>query len=139
MPLKQQQQKHQQRDKEDDKYPIIYRVTSSGLALQTRQNYERDINQFLNHFNIKDIEPLKEYSLQVCKQMIIDYVIHLRENKKLSRASIKFHLYAIRLLFFMIREDEFPRWDKINIELPPHEYSHRDRGYTIGNYKRCWS
>lgn len=132
MPLKQQQQKHQQRDKEEDKYPIIYHVTSSGLALQTRQNYERDINQFFNHFNIKDIEPLKEYSLQVCKQMIIDYVIHLRENKKLSRASIKFHLYAIRHFFFMIREDEFPiRWNKINIELPPHEYSHRDRGYTV--------
>ena len=64
--------------------------------------------------------------------MIIDYVIHLREDEKLARKSIKLHLSAIRHLFFMIREDEFPiKWTKINIELPPNEYAHRDRGYTV--------
>ena len=32
----------------------------------------------------------------------------------------------------MIREDEFPiKWTKINIELPPYEYSYRDRGYSV--------
>jgi hypothetical protein len=31
----------------------------------------------------------------------------------------------------MIRDDEFPiKWTKINIELPPNEYTHRD-GYTV--------
>ena len=130
MPLEEQQQQQIKEDKTPP--PIIYRVTSAGLAPDTRKSYEMDINRFLAHFKIIDIEPLKEYSLQVCKQMIIDYVIHLRENKKLSRNTIKLHLYAIRHLFFMIREDEFPiRWNKINIELPPNEYSHRDRGYTV--------
>lgn len=132
-------QEEQQRLKEDKITlpPNIYRVTSTGLAPETRKSYEVDINRFLAHFKITDIEPLKEYSLQVCKQMIIDYVIHLRENKKLSRNTIKLHLYAIRHLFFMIREDEFPiRWNKINIELPPNEYAHRDRGYRVPEIQR---
>jgi site-specific recombinase XerD len=112
--------------------PIVYRVTSAGLAQDTRQHYERDISRFLAHFHITDIEPLKEYSLPHCKQMIIDYVIHLRESEKLSRKSIRLHLSAIRHFFFMIREDEFPiKWHKINIELPPNEYAHRDRGYSV--------
>ncbi len=130
MPLDVQQEKQRQQQNKTE-YKIIYRVTSPNLAPDTRRNYEKDINFFLNHFKMKDIEPLREYSLSHCKQMIIDYVIHLRENKKLARNSIKMHLYAIRHFFFMIREDEFPiRWTKINIELPPNEYSHRDRGYT---------
>jgi hypothetical protein len=62
--------------------PVVYRVTSAGLAPETRQHYERDINRFLTYFQIKDVEPLKEYSLQHCKQMIIDHIIHLRENEK---------------------------------------------------------
>jgi site-specific recombinase XerD len=112
-------------------------VTSAGLAPETRRNYERDINHFLNHFKIKDVEPLKEYSLQICKQMIIDYIIHLRETKKLSRSTIKSNLYAVRHLFFMIREDEFPiKWNKINLQLPPNEYSHRDRGYNINEIQK---
>jgi site-specific recombinase XerD len=117
--------------------PIVYRVTSAGLAPDTRIHYERDINRFLAHFKITDIEPLKEYSLPHCKQMIIDYVIHLRENEKLSRKSIKLHLSAIRHFFFMIREDEFPiKWNKINIELPPNEYAHRDRGYSVDEIQK---
>ena len=56
----------------DTKIPVIYRVTSANLSPQTRKNYEKDINRFLYHFQIKDIEPLKEYSLPHCKQMIID-------------------------------------------------------------------
>jgi hypothetical protein len=64
--------------------------------------------------------------------MIIDYVVHLRENERLSRKSIKLHLSAIRYFFTMIRDDEFPiSWTKINDELPPVEYTHRDRGYTV--------
>jgi len=89
----------------------------------------RDINRFLAHFKITAIEPLKERSLQFCKQMIIDYVIYLRDTLKLSRKSIRLHLSSIRHLFFMIRDDEFPiKWTKVNVELPPTEFVHRDRG-----------
>jgi site-specific recombinase XerD len=128
------------REKEK-KLPIIYRVTAAGLSSDTRMHYERDINRFLAYFKITDIEPLKERSLQYCKQMIIDYVKHLRDEyhkqfdpqrKPLSRNSIKLHLSAIRYFFFMIRDDEFPiKWNKVNVELPPHEFTHRDRGYTV--------
>lgn len=135
-------EQQEQSSKKDKKIiPTVYRVTSAGLATDTRVLYEQNINRFLNHFHIKDIEPLKEYSLQHCKQMIIDYVIFLRDDyhkqfkpqqKLLSRQSIKLHLAAIRHFFFMIREDEFPiKWTKINIELPPNEYTYRDRGYSV--------
>lgn len=122
----------EQQGKKDTNVKIVFPVTSPSLSPYTREHYEKNINHFLAYFQIKDVEPLKEYSLQHCKQMIIDYVIHLREKEKLSRSSIKLHLAAIRHLFFMIREDEFPiKWTKINIELPPYEYSYRDRGYSV--------
>ena len=112
----------EQQGKKDTNVKIVFPVTSPSLSPYTREHYEKNINRFLAYFQIKDVEPLKEYSLQHCKQMIIDYVIHLREKEKLSRSSIKLHLAAIRHLFFMIREDEFPiKWTKINIELPPYE------------------
>jgi site-specific recombinase XerD len=126
--------------KEKEKLPIVYRVTAAGLSPDTRMHYQRDINRFLAHFKITDIEPLKERSLQFCKQMIIDYVKYLRDqyhkekslSSPLSRNSIKLHLSAIRYFFFMIRDDEFPiNWTKINVELPPNEFTHRDRGYTV--------
>jgi site-specific recombinase XerD len=64
--------------------------------------------------------------------MIIDYVIYLRENTKLSHKSIRMHLAGIRYLFYMICDDEFPiRWTKVVEELPPQEYTHRDRGYSV--------
>jgi site-specific recombinase XerD len=138
MPLEyERHHQHEDEHKHDNKRTIIYRVTSAGLSPDTRRSYEIDINHFLNYFQIKDVEPLKAYSLNMCKQMIIEYVIHLREVRKLTRGSIKTHLYAIRYLFFMIREDEFPiRWTKINIELPPNEYAHRDRGYSRDEIRR---
>lgn len=74
-------EQQEQSSKKDKKIiPTVYRVTSAGLATDTRVLYEQNINRFLNHFQIKDIEPLKEYSLQHCKQMIIDYVILLRDD-----------------------------------------------------------
>ena len=65
MPLENQQQQQVQgkEDEDKDKAPIFH-VTSAGLAPETRRNYERDINHFLNHFKIKDVEPFKDYSLQ---------------------------------------------------------------------------
>src|SRR5262245_17097904 len=93
--------------------PIIYHVNAANLSPYTRKFYGKYINRFLAHFQIKDYEPLKEYSLQICKQMMIDYVIHMREKEKLSRSSIKLHLAAIHYFFVMIREDEFPiKWQK---------------------------
>jgi site-specific recombinase XerD len=119
------------KNKDNNKIPVVYRVTSARLAPGTKVHYERDINRFFAYFHTKDIEPLKEYSKQY-KQMIIDYIIHLRENERLSRRSIKLHLAAIRYFFLMIRDDEFPiSWPKINDQLPPIEYVHRDRGYTV--------
>ena len=128
----------QRKEKEKErKIPIVYRVTSARLAPASKEHYEREINRFLAHFKTTDIEPLKEYSLKQCKQMIIDYVIHLRENERLSRKSIKLHLSAIRYFFTMIRDDEFPiSWTKVNDELPPVEYTHRDRGYTVDEIQR---
>ena len=69
--------------------------------------------------------------------MIIDYVIHLRESERLSHKSIEARLSAIRYFFTMIRDDEFPiAWTKVNDHLPPVEYTHRDRGYTVDEMQK---
>ena len=49
---------------------------------------------------------LLDFSPKVIKQMIIDYVIHLRDERGIKCGSIKVHLAAI-LYFFHINNDDF--------------------------------
>jgi hypothetical protein len=82
--------------------------------------------------NIQGIEPLKEYSPKLIRQMVMDYVIYLRDVRSVARSSIKVHCAALNLFFYMIRDDDTRLdWTKVRMEFPPDEHIRRDRAYTV--------
>jgi site-specific recombinase XerD len=131
------QQKHQQTS------PYYrYEVTTGSLSEYTRYSYTHHINDFLAHFKITDIEPLKEYGPKVIKQMVRDYILHLRDNssRRLARKSINVHLAAISHFLYMIRDDDYKiDWKKVRLEIPPDENIRRDRSYTIEEIQKMLS
>lgn len=117
-----------------------YEVTTGGLSEHTRYSYTHHINDFLAHFKIIDIEPLKEYSPKVLKQMVKDYILHLRDNRKLARKSISVHLAGVCHFLYMIRDDDYKiDWKKVRLEIPPDENIRRDRSYTIEEIQKMLS
>ena len=65
-----------------------YEVTTGSLSEKTKYCYTHHINEFLAYFKITDITPLHEFTPKVIKQMVKDYVIHLRDVRKSARSSI---------------------------------------------------
>jgi site-specific recombinase XerD len=111
----------QQQQNEKEQY-YHYQVTTGSLSKETKQTYTGMINWFLTYYRIKDIAPMHEYSPKVIKQMVRDYVVNLRDVKKLSRSSIRLHLCAIAHFFYMVRDDDYKiDWTKVKKELPPDE------------------
>src|SRR5919106_2059563 len=111
----------------------IYPVTEGIGSNQTKIVYERAFNHFLDYIKIHDLQVLLDFSPKVIKQMIVDYVIWLRDEKpgtKLSRSSIKVHLSAI-LHFFQINNDDFNLTIRhFRIHLPSDDTIQDDRPYS---------
>jgi integrase len=120
--------------------PIIYRVTTGGLSPYTKASYQMHINDFLAFYKITDIEVVKDWSPRLARQHLIDYVIHLRDVKRFPRSSIKVHVAAVTHFLYMTRDDA-TRLDmtKVRMELPPDEFMHRDRPYTVEEIQRMLS
>ena len=133
MPLKKEQEQKQSKSLSlTKKPPIIYLVTVGSLAPDTKVAYQSHINYFLSFFKITHIDPLKEYSPKLVRQMLMDYVIHLRDVKKISRSLIAQHCAAVSHFFYMIRDDDHRLdWAKVRMEFPPEERIHKDRAYTV--------
>lgn len=89
---------------EKDQRVRIYPVTEGIQSNQTAVVYERCFYHFMDHITIQDKQVLLDFSPKVIKQIIVDYVLFLRDE--ISRASIKVHLSAI-LRFFQINNDDF--------------------------------
>jgi len=115
--------------------PIIYHVTTGSLSEYTKAAYQYNINDFLAFYKITDIhgiEPLREHSAKLIRQMVIDFVIFLRDERKASRSSIRLYCAALSHFFYMIRDDDTRlNWIKVKMEFPPDERIHRDRAYTV--------
>lgn len=126
------EQQQQKRSKEPSSY-YRYKVTTGRLSIKTKISYGYHINEFLAFYKITDsIEPLKEYSPKLIKQMVKDYVLYLRDVRKLSRKSIALHVSAIAHFFYTERDDEYQiDWKKVRDEIPPDENIRRDRAYTV--------
>lgn len=117
-----------------------YKVTTGRLSGKTKVGYTYHINEFLAHSKITDIEPLKEYSTKLIKQMVKDYVLYLRDVRHLSRKSIALHVSAIAHFFYIERDDEYKiDWKKVRDEIPPPENIRQDRPYTIEEIQKMLS
>ncbi|MGC2308589.1 MAG: hypothetical protein WA461_09300 [Nitrososphaeraceae archaeon] len=113
----------------------IYKITEGIQSNQTKIVYQRVFNHFQDYVKIHDLQIMLDFSPKVIKQMVIDYILWLRDEKpgkKLSRTSIKVHLAAI-LHFFQINNDDFNLTIKnFRIHLPSDESTAKDddRSYT---------
>ncbi len=125
----------QQKQKQKHERPIVYQVTTGSLSDYTKKSYTYQINDFLAFYKITSIagiEPLKEYSPKLIRQMVLDYVIFLRDEGNKSRASIKMACAALSFFFYVIRDDDARlNWTKVKMEFPPDEHIRRDRAYTV--------
>ena len=123
--------------------PIIYRLTTGSLSEYTKAAYQYDINDFLAYYKITDIqgiEPLKEYSPKLIRQMVIDFVIYLRDERGASRSPIRLYYAALSHFFYMIRDDDTRlNWTKVKMEFPPDERISRDRAYTVEEIQKMLS
>jgi site-specific recombinase XerD len=112
-------------------YPVVEGIPSP----YTQKAYQRSFERFLTYVKIHDLQVLLDFSPKVIKQMIVDYILYLRDEKpgkKLCRSSIKSHVSAI-LHFFQINNDDFNLTMKnFRIHLPSDELDGRsmDRPYT---------
>jgi site-specific recombinase XerD len=114
-------ERHQQHNR-------IYLITE-GVDYKTGVAYQRYFNRFLNHIKITDLQALLDFSPKVIKEMIIDYMLYLRD-KGVKRHSIKTQVFAI-LHFFEINNDEFNvSMKNLKTHLPPDESTYDDRAYT---------
>jgi site-specific recombinase XerC len=107
----------------------IYEVTAGIQSKYTQVIYARNFKRFLDHIKIHDLQVLLDFSPKVIKQMIIDYILYLRE-KGIKRGSIKTQVAAI-LHFFQINNDDFNlKMNNFRLHLPPDESINEDRPYT---------
>ena len=65
-------------------FPVIEGIPSK----KTQISYQRCFNHFLDHIKIHDLQVLLDFSQKVIKQMVVDYILYLRDERKLSRATI---------------------------------------------------
>src|SRR5919106_1001906 len=109
----------------------IYPISEGIQSDQTKIIYERCFNRFLNHIKIHDLQVLLDFSPKVIKQMLVDYMLYLRDERRISRTSIKVYLTAI-LHFFQINNDDFNLTMKnFRIHLPSDEsVIDEDRPYS---------
>ena len=92
-----------------NRQPRIYPATEVIQSAQTADVYKRYFNHFLDYIKIHDLQVLLDYSPKVIKQMLIDYILYLRDEKagkKLTKSPTKVRLSAV-LYFFQINYDDF--------------------------------
>jgi integrase len=108
----------------------IYPLTEGVQSEYTKQTYEDSFNRFLRHIKVHDLQVLIDLGPKVLEQMIIKYVIHVRDIKKpsLSRGSIQAECGAI--YHFCEMNDIILNKKKISRFFPPDESAHDDRLYT---------
>jgi integrase len=105
----------------------IYPVTECCNSDYTRHSYKNSFERFLKHIKVYDLQVLCDFGNKALEQLIIKYVIHARDEKKLSRASIEAELHAI--FHFCELNDILVRKKRIRRFLPPERCSHDDRLY----------
>lgn len=108
----------------------IYPVTEGVKSDYTKQVYKDSFNRFLRHIKVHDLQVLIDFGPKVLEQMIIKYVIHVRDikNPPLSRGSIQAECGVI--YHFCEMNDIVLNKKKISRFFPPDESAHDDRLYT---------
>ena len=74
----QQQQPYQPKERYEYKHRI-YPITEGIPSPYTQKAYQRSLERFLDFVKIHDLQVLLDFSPKAIKQMIVDYILYLRQ------------------------------------------------------------
>lgn len=110
----------------------VYRSFFSSLPSEvTREYYHRWLHYFMDWLQIygEEYDRLLDYDPRMLQARIIDYVIWMKDEKKLSSSSIKIRLAALHH-FYDMAEYEGLKWKIIEKFKPEGDIVAEDRPYT---------
>ena len=91
---------------------------------------DRNFKRFENYIKIHDLDVLLDFNQKVIKEMVIDYIVYLRDEREITNRSIRY-LSAI-LRFFQKNNDDFTlRITNFDIDLPHDDTINEDRPYNV--------
>jgi site-specific recombinase XerC len=120
-----------------NKKPVIYPVTEGARSPQTRDKYRRNFNRFLDYIQIHDLQVLIDLGPKVIQEMIIKYLIEMRDLQNKKRSTINGQCTAI--LHFLDMNDIEVNRHKIKRHLPYDESTRDDRPYTTKEIQKMLS
>ena len=94
---------------------------------KTKFHYEKYLNEFLNHFIIKNFDKLAQIQPKKLQEMIEDFVMYDKSKEK-SASYITAKICALKLFFSM--NDIILNWDKIRKMIPERNKPSGDKAYT---------
>jgi site-specific recombinase XerD len=110
----------------------VYRRFISSLPSEmTKEYYHRCLHYFMDrlHIDREEYDKLLNYDPRVLQSKIIDYVIWMKDEKKLSSSSIKIRIAALHH-FYDMAEYEGLKWKIIEKFKPEGDLVAEDRPYT---------
>jgi len=110
----------------------LYRRFNSSLPSEvTREYYHRWLHYFMDWLQIdgEEYDRLLDYDPRILQSKIIDYVIWMKDEKKLSSSSIKIRIAALHH-FYDMAEYEGLKWKIIEKFKPESDIVAEDRPYT---------
>jgi integrase len=103
---------------------FLYSIRSE----QTRMQYLYGLKRFMLYTKSKSLDDLLTIDPKMVEANIIDWIVKLREEHKLSRSVINHYLSA--MLKFYLMNDVLLNRKKIGSYLGPCEFKYEDRPYT---------
>jgi integrase len=103
-------------------------------AKATKKLYLVGLRKFMAYNHIDNISSLLQGDARLIEAKIISWIVHLRDNEKLTPTSVQVYLAGI-MTFYKMNDIE-PRRHKINKYLPEDQKIHDDRAYTTAEIAR---
>ncbi len=101
---------------------------------QTKKTYIFTLTTFMKYKNFSSTNQLLQGETKVIQSSIIDYILHLKETKKLSSQSLA--VYSAALKHFYNMNDIILNWKKINRFIGELIRTVKDRAYTRQEIKK---
>jgi integrase len=119
----------------------IFQVTEGHRSKESCDKYRNCFNRFLNYVRIYDLDVLLDLGREAIQQLVINYVISMRDNPEKSYARSTINTDVAAILYFFDNNDIELNRHKIRRFYPSDESTsyNEDRPYTIEEIQRILS
>jgi integrase len=97
-------------------------------SIHTRRDYRVALSYFMRFVKITNYEDIVKMDVTILEDYIRDFIIYLKDERKLAPASI--HLYIAALAHFCNMNDLTIRWKKLKKFRPKSRRQQDDKPYT---------